>query len=136
VLLPMRFFFAGPVALSAAPCYYLGWRQMAGAPRRKQGLSSMTLKINGIIWLASVIEKISIKHGVSCEEVCQVLQRRATFRSVEKGHRRGENVYAALGRTEAGRYLVVFFIHKPDHRILILTARDMTVAERRRYEKK
>jgi uncharacterized DUF497 family protein len=41
-----------------------------------------------------------------------------------------------LGRTEAGRYLILFFIHKPDHRILILTARDMTVAERRRYEKK
>ena len=53
---------------------------------------------------------------------------------MEKGHRRGENVYAALSQTEAGRYLVVFFIHKPDHRILILTARDMTVVERRRYE--
>lgn len=96
----------------------------------------MTLKINGIIWLDSVIEKINIKHGVSCEEVRQVLQGRAMFRFVEKGHRSSENVYAALGRTEAGRYLVVFFIHKPDHRILILTTRDMTVAERRRYDKK
>jgi hypothetical protein len=96
----------------------------------------MTLKINGIIWLDSVIEKINIKHGVSCEEVCQTLQRRAIFRFVEKGHRPGENVYAALGRTEGGRYLVVFFINKPDHRVLVLTARDMTVAERRRYEKK
>lgn len=96
----------------------------------------MTIKINGIIWLDSVIEKISTKHSVSCDEVCQIVQRRAMFRFVEKGHRRDENVYAALGRTEAGRYLVVFFIHKPDHRILILTARDMTVVERRRYEKK
>jgi len=96
----------------------------------------MTIKINGIIWLDSVIEKISTKHNVSCDEVCQIVQKRALFRFVEKGHRRDENVYAALGRTEAGRYLVVFFIHKPDHRILILTARDMTVGERRRYEKK
>ncbi len=96
----------------------------------------MTIRINGIIWLDSVIEKIGAKHRVSCKEVCQVLQGRATFRFVEKGHRRGENVYAALWRTEAGRYLVVFFIHKPDHRVLILTTRDMTVAERRRYEKK
>ena len=56
------------------------------------------------------------------------------FRFVESGHRRGENVYAALGQTEAGRYLIVFFIHKPDYRIL--TARDMTDAERRRYEKR
>jgi len=94
------------------------------------------MKIRGIIWLDSVIEKIGVKHGVSCEEVCQVLQRRAMFRFVEKGHRADENVYAALGQTEVGRYLVVFFIRKPDHRILVLTARDMTVAERRRYEKK
>jgi uncharacterized DUF497 family protein len=96
----------------------------------------MTMKIRGIIWLDSVIEKIGTKHRVSLEEVCQVLQGRAMFRFVEKGHRRGENVYAALGRTETGRYLVVFFINKPDHRILILTARDMTVAERKRYDKK
>jgi uncharacterized DUF497 family protein len=39
-------------------------------------------------------------------------------------------------KPRAGRYLVVFFIQKSDHRILILTARDMTVAERRRYEKR
>jgi hypothetical protein len=76
------------------------------------------------------------KHGVSREEVCQIIQGDAMFRFVENGHRRGENVYAALGRTEAGRYLIVFFIHKPDYRILILTARNMTGAERKRYEKK
>jgi len=96
----------------------------------------MTIKINGIIWLDSVIEKISIKHGVSCEEIRQILQKRTMFRFIEKGHRTNENVYAALGQTEAGRYMIVFFIYKSDHRILILTARDMTVAERRRYEKK
>ena len=96
----------------------------------------MTIRIKGIIWLDSVVEKIGIKHGVSREEVCQILQSRAMFRFVEKGHHRGENVYAALGQTKVVRYLVVFFINKPDHRILILTARDMTVAERRRYEKK
>ena len=96
----------------------------------------MTLRINGIIWLDSVIEKISAKHRVSREEVCHVLLGRAKFRFVEKGHRPGESVYAALGRNKAGRYLIVFFIYKSDHRILILTARDMTVAERKRYEKK
>jgi uncharacterized DUF497 family protein len=94
------------------------------------------MKIKGIIWLDSVVEKIDHKHGVSRDEVCQVIEGHATFRFVEKGHRRGENVYAALGQTETGRYLIVFFIHKPDYRILILTARDMTGAERKRYEKK
>jgi uncharacterized DUF497 family protein len=94
------------------------------------------MKISGIVWLDSVVDKISAKHGVSQEEVRQVLRGRAMFRFVEKGYREGENVYAALGQTRAGRYLIVFFVHKVDQRILILTARDMTIAERRRYEKK
>jgi len=99
-------------------------------------VSLMIIKLRGIIWLDSVVEKFNAKHGVSREEVEQILQSRAMFRFVEKGHRRGENVYAALGQTKAGRYLVVFFIQKSDNRILILTARDMTAAERKRYEKK
>ena len=94
------------------------------------------MKINGIVWLDSIVEKINTKHGVSQDEVRQVLQGRSMFRFVEKGYRRGEDVYAALGRTTAGRYLVVFFVHKKDQRILILTARNMTIAERKRYEKK
>jgi uncharacterized DUF497 family protein len=93
------------------------------------------MRITGIIWLDSVVEKIEAKHGVSREEVCQVVASRAMFRFVETGHRRGENLYAALGQTEAGRYLTVFFIRKPDRRILIVTARDMSSAERKRYEK-
>jgi uncharacterized DUF497 family protein len=94
------------------------------------------MKINGIVWLDSIVEKINTKHGVSQDEVRQVLQGRSMFRFVEKGYRRGEDVYAALGRTMAGRYLVVFFVHKRDQRILILTVRNMTIAERKRYEKK
>ncbi len=94
------------------------------------------MKIRGIIWLDSVVEKIDHKHGVSRDEVRQVVEGDALFRFVENGHRRSENVYAALGQTEAGRYLIVFFIYKPDYRILILSARDMTGAERKRYEKR
>jgi len=41
-----------------------------------------------------------------------------------------------MGQTESGRYLIVFFIYKKDNRALILSARDMTPAERKRYEKK
>ena len=50
------------------------------------------MKIRGIIWLDSVVEKIDHKHGVSREEVCQIILGDATFRFVENGHRRGENV--------------------------------------------
>jgi uncharacterized DUF497 family protein len=44
-------------------------------------------------------------------------------------------VYSASGQTHAGRYLIVFFVHKRDGRALILSARDMTRNERRRYER-
>jgi hypothetical protein len=45
------------------------------------------MKVRGIIWLDSIVEKIDVKHGVSQEEVHQVLQGRAMFRFVETGHR-------------------------------------------------
>ena len=55
------------------------------------------MKVRGIIWLDSVVEKIEHKHTVSRDEVRQVIQGHAMFRFVENGHRRGENVYAAIG---------------------------------------
>jgi uncharacterized DUF497 family protein len=94
------------------------------------------LKLSGIIWLEEIVDKIAVKHHVAQEEVREVLSSSSHFRFVEKGHRRGENVYSALGQTSAGRYLVVFFVRKMTHQALIVSARDMTSAERRRYEKK
>ncbi len=44
-------------------------------------------------------------------------------------------MYAGYGRTDAGRYLTVFFIHKPGGLALIISARDMDEKERRRYGK-
>jgi cytochrome c biogenesis protein CcmG, thiol:disulfide interchange protein DsbE len=35
---------------------------------------------------------------------------RPHFRLVEEGYRPGEDVYSAMGRTDAGRYLIAFFI--------------------------
>jgi uncharacterized protein len=94
------------------------------------------LKITGFIWLRDIVQKLLRKHAVIQEEVVEVFGNRPRFRFIEKGHRSGENVYAALGRTVAGRYLTVFFVHKKDGRALIVSARDMTNAERRRYGKK
>ena len=45
-------------------------------------------------------------------------------------------MYNALGTTESGRHLSVFFIHKLTNDALILSARDMDKKERRRYGKK
>lgn len=93
------------------------------------------MKIRGLIWFGDIFEKIERKHNVRQQEVRELLDNDPHFRFVEKGHRSGENVYAAMGQTEGGRYLVVFFVYKTDKRALILSARDMTKAERRLYEK-
>ena len=91
------------------------------------------MKIVGLIWLEEIVEKLEVKHRVVPEEVEQVFVNRPGIRRMNKGHYRGEDVYRALGQTDAGRYLVVFFIHKMTHEALILSARDMDDKERRTY---
>lgn len=91
------------------------------------------MKIKGVIWLDDIVEKLRQKHNVSIQEVWEVFADSPQFRFVEKGHRSGENVYFALGQTIGSRYLIVFFIHKKDRRALILSARDMTRKERRKF---
>ena len=94
------------------------------------------MKISSLIWLEEIVEKITSKHHVSPDEVREVLNGCVHFRYVEKGYRLGENVYSALGQTDSGRFLIIFFIYKKGNDALILSARDMTDAERKRYEKK
>ncbi len=94
------------------------------------------MRIEEILWLDEIVEKLWRKHRVSEAEVVELLGNRPRFRFVENGHRPGEDVYSALGRTDAGRYLIAFFVLKEDGEALIVSARDMTDAERRRYEQK
>jgi uncharacterized DUF497 family protein len=91
------------------------------------------MKIVGLIWLEEIVEKLEVKHRVIPEEVEQVFRRQPGIRRMNRGHYRGEDVYRALGQTDAGRYLVVFFIHKTTHEALVLSARDMDDKERRAY---
>jgi uncharacterized DUF497 family protein len=94
------------------------------------------MHIVDIIWLPQVIDKLDWKHNVTPEEVDEVLFGKPFYRKVQKGHVPGEDLYAALGQTEAGRYLIVFFIYKLTHEALVLSARDMDSKERRRYERR
>jgi uncharacterized DUF497 family protein len=68
------------------------------------------MRIEGIIWLRDVVDKLISKHQVETFEVEEVLNVRPKIRFVEKGNREGEDVYMALGQTDAGRYLAVLFI--------------------------
>jgi uncharacterized protein len=91
------------------------------------------MKIVGFIWLEEIVEKLAAKHQVLSEEVEQVFNNQPGIKRMNKGHFRGEDVYRALGQTDAGRYLVVFFIHKLTHEALILSARDIDDKERKSY---
>ena len=94
------------------------------------------MKIEGIIWLREIVDKLAFKHHVEPHEVEEVFDNQPKVRFVEKGERKGENVYLALGQTDAGRYLAALFIYKKTKEALILSAREMANKERKQYGKK
>ena len=95
------------------------------------------IHIDYIICPDYIEDKLEAKHSVTMREVRQMLGGAPRIRFAEKGHVRGEDVYSAFGQTFAGRYLAVFFVHKPDSSTgIIISARDMTRKERKRYGRK
>ena len=94
------------------------------------------MRIDGVIWLRQVVDKLASKHHVTPDEVEQTLTNEPRIRFMEKGKRKLEDVYLALGQTDDGRYLSVLFIYKRTREALILSARDMARKERKRYGKK
>ena len=93
------------------------------------------MKLNGIVWLRDVVDKLAWKHNITINEVEEALESAERFRFIERGNVEGEPLYAAMGRTEAGRFLLVFFVHKTSGEALIISARDATKKERKNYEK-
>lgn len=94
------------------------------------------MKIDEVVWLRDVVDKLFSKHDVETDEVEQVLESNPKIRFVEKGEREGEDVYLALGQTDSGRFLAVLFIYKRTREALIISARDMAPKERKQYGKK
>ncbi len=92
------------------------------------------MELYEIIWKDQFVDKIEGKHTASTDEVEQILFGRAHIRRAEKGRVKGEDLYVAYGQTDAGRYLVVFFIRKRRIAALPISAREMTLSERRYYE--
>jgi uncharacterized DUF497 family protein len=70
-------------------------------------------------------------------EVRQVLLNRPRIRFAESGNIPNEDVYAAFGQTFGGRYVVTFFVYKPNEATaVIISARSMTQQERKSYARK
>ena len=97
---------------------------------------NLLMKIENFIWLRDIIDKLTFKHQVDTSEVEEVFDNRPKIRFVQKGDCKGEDVYIALGRSEAGRYLAIIFVHKKNNDALIVSARDMAKKERKQYERK
>lgn len=91
------------------------------------------MDIYDVIWKDVFVDKLAVKHNVHIEEVEDILFGKAHIRKIERGNVEGEDVYVAYGQTNGGRYLVIFFIRKHDTAALPISARDMTLAERRYY---
>ncbi len=94
------------------------------------------MKIVEFLWKEQFVEKLERKHQVLTDEVEEVFRNAPRFNFIAKGQVAGENAYRALGQTDDGRYLAVFFIYKRGGKALPISARDMDAKERRRYGKK
>ncbi|MBI3958033.1 MAG: BrnT family toxin [Chloroflexi bacterium] len=95
------------------------------------------MHIERIVCSAHIEDKLAAKHRVTLREVRQVLLGQPRIRFAENGHMPGEDIYAAFGQSYAGRYLAIFFVYKPaTETAIVISGRDMTQSERRRYARK
>jgi uncharacterized DUF497 family protein len=91
------------------------------------------MEIVDIMLRNDVLDKLIWKHNISEHELRQVFNNDPKIRFIERGKVSGEHLYVASGKSDAGRFLLIFFIMKKNKGALIVTARDMTEKERRRY---
>ena len=94
------------------------------------------MQIHEILWLPEIVEKLERKHGIFPHEVREALSNKPRIFFRETGRVEGQHLYQALSRTDAGRYLAIFFISKSAGKALIISARVMNQKERKRYGKK
>ena len=94
------------------------------------------MKIKECLWLDEFVDKIIRKHNVYPEEIEEIFSRGPLIRRLESGYVKGEDLFIAFGTTNPGRYLTVLLVRKKDGRALVIGARNMTEAERKKYEKR
>lgn len=70
------------------------------------------MELYDIIWKDTFVEKLDVKHRVATDEVEEILFGEPLIRFWQKGQVAGEDLYLAYGQTDAGRYMVVFFIRR------------------------
>jgi len=89
----------------------------------------------GFQWDEGNLDKNLVKHNVENWECEQIFFNEPLIVLDDPGHSRSERRWAAFGRTDAGRLLVVIFTKRGDL-LRIISARDMSKKERKFYEEK
>jgi uncharacterized DUF497 family protein len=87
----------------------------------------------GFQWDEGNIDKNLVKHNVENWECEQVFFNEPVLVLDDPSHSHTERRWAAFGRTDAGRLLVVIFTRRGDL-IRVISARDMNKKEREFYE--
>ena len=94
------------------------------------------MRITYVIWRREFVDKIRRKHDVTEDEVEEVFAKHPPVRRIERGHVEGEDLYRAIGQTDAGRYLLIIFIYKGQGRAMVVSARDAESKEIRSHGKR
>ena len=85
------------------------------------------MHIEDFEWDDGNILHLELGHGIQPEEAEEVFAIAPLFRKTKLGH------YAAFGRTNSGRLLVVVFMQRSKGVIRVITGWDMKSSERRYY---
>jgi hypothetical protein len=85
------------------------------------------MRISEFEWDDANMVHLALGHGIEPEEAEEVFAISPLFRKTKHGH------YAAFGRTQSGRLLVIVFEMKGGGIARIITGWDMDSAERRYY---
>ncbi len=87
----------------------------------------------GFDWDGGNAEKIQKKHRVSVSECEEVFWNKPLDMARDESHSQTEDRFGALGRTNEGRLLALFFTIRGS-KIRVISARDMSKKERKVYE--
>lgn len=85
-----------------------------------------------LYWREEVIDKLIAKHGVTRDEVEEVVNSQNEVRKY------GKDRYLVFGQTDAGRYLLVVLIRDKEEcgSYIPLSAREMTKSEKRAFRRR
>lgn len=92
-------------------------------------------RLDGFEWDAGNARKSQRKHAVSQAEVEQIFFNDPLLVVDDPAHSAAEQRLHALGKTDTGRFLhATFTVRREGTRLRVISVRDMSRKERKRYE--